>query len=204
MSSSIDTIIFDLGNVLLPFDWGIARKRMCARTGCSRREVEDYFVQTPFLAQLEIGQLTAQRFFEIVAPDLRFRGSQAEFDEIFSNIFTTDDAMLGLTQTLKGAYRRFVLSNTIPQHIEFAFTKYPVLRDFDGHILSYAVGLMKPDRRIYELTVQQYGIDVARAVFIDDLPANIAGARAIGLQAIHHKSFAKTRRELTRLGIPNI
>ena len=200
----IATVIFDLGNVLLPFDWGQARKRMSTATGCSRREVEDYFVKTPFLGQLEIGQLTAQQFFEIVARDLRFRGSRTEFDEILSNIFTIDDAMIRLTQALKGVYRRFILSNTIPQHIEYVFAKYPVLRDFDGHILSYEVGLMKPDRRIYERTVQQFGIVAERAVFIDDLPANIAGAQAIGLPAIQHKSFIKTRRELTRLGIPNI
>ena len=202
--SPIETVIFDLGNVLLPFDWGIARKRMCQRTGCSRRELEDFIVTTPFLGQLEIGQLTAQQFFEIVSRDLRFTGAQAEFDEIWSDIFTIDEAMVGLTQALKGSYRRFILSNTSPQHIEFVFAKYPVLRDFDGHILSYEVGLMKPDRRIYELALQRFGIIAERAVFIDDLPANVAGAREIGLAAIQHKSFQKTRRELTRLGIPNI
>jgi len=200
----VETIIFDLGNVLLPFDWGIARTRMCARTGCSRRELEDYFVTTPFLAQLEVGQLTAPQFFDVVARDLRFPGDRVEFDEIWSNIFTTDDKMLQLTQILKGTYRRFVLSNTLPQHIEFVFARYPVLRDFDGHILSYEVGLVKPDRRIFELTVQRFGLVAERTVFIDDLPANVAAARATGLQAIQHKSFQKTRRELTRLGIPNI
>ncbi|MEI8063119.1 MAG: HAD family phosphatase [Verrucomicrobiota bacterium] len=200
----VETVIFDLGNVLLPFDWGIARKRMCKCTSCSRRELEDYFVTTPFLTQLEVGQLTAQQFFEIVARDLRFTGTQVEFDEIFSNIFTLDDAMLRLSQMLKGSYRRFILSNTIPQHIEFVFARYPLLKDFDGHILSYAVGLMKPDRRIYELMVQRFGIVAERAVFIDDLPANVAAARAAGLHAIQHKSFRKTRRELTGLGIPNI
>ena len=200
----VETVIFDLGNVLLPFDWGIARKRMCKCTSCSRRELEDYFVTTPFLTQLEVGQLTAQQFFEIVARDLRFTGTQVEFDEIFSNIFTLDDAMLRLSQMLKGSYRRFILSNTIPQHIEFVFARYPLLKDFDGHILSYAVGLMKPDRRIYELLVQRFSIVAERAVFIDDLPANVAAARAVGLHAIQHKNFRKTRRELTGLGIPNI
>ena len=202
--NSLETVIFDLGNVLLPLDWGIARKRMCDRTGCSRRELEDFIVNTPFLGQLELGQLTAKQFFEIIARELRFTGTQAEFEQIWSDIFTIDDAMIGLTQKLKGAYRRFILSNTSPQHIEFVFAKYPVLRDFDGHILSYEVGLLKPDRRIYELALHRFGIAVESAVFIDDLPANVAGAREIGLAAIQHKSFQKTRRELTRLGIPNI
>jgi len=202
--NSLETVIFDLGNVLLPLDWGIARKRMCERTGCSRRELEAFIGNTPFLGQLELGQLTAKQFFEIVVRDLRFNGTQEEFEEIWSDIFTIDDAMIDLTQKLKGSYRRFILSNTSPQHIKFVFARYPVLRDFDGHILSYEVGLLKPDRRIYELALHRFGIAVERAVFIDDLPANIAGAREIGLAAIQHKSFQKTCRELTRLGIPNI
>ena len=202
--NSLETVIFDLGNVLLPLDWGIARKRMCDRTGCSRRELETFIVNTPFLEQLELGQLTAKQFFEIIARELRFTGTQAEFEQIWSDIFTIDDAMIDLTQKLKGSYRRFILSNTSPQHIEFVFARYPVLRDFDGHILSYEVGLLKPDRRIYELALHRFGIAVERAVFIDDLPANIAGAREVGLAAIQHKSFKKTCRELTRLGIPNI
>ena len=200
----IETIIFDLGNVLLQFDWGIARKRMCERTGCSRRELEDYFVATPFLTQLEVGQLTAQQFFETVAHDLHFTGSRAEFDEIFSNIFTMDDAMLQLSQTLKKNYRRYVLSNTIPQHIEFVFNRYPLLKDFDGHILSYEVGLMKPDRKIYELIMRRFDIIPEQAVFIDDLPANVEAARLTGLQAIPHKNFTETRRELTKLGVLSI
>lgn len=200
----IEAIIFDLGNVLLPFDWGIARKRMCERAGCSRRELEDYVITTPFLTQLELGQLSAIQFFDIVARDLRFPGSREEFDEIWSDIFKPEEAMIRLSQSLKGHYRRFVLSNTIPQHIDFVFARHPVFRDFDGHVFSYEAGLMKPDRRIYELTLQKFGIVAERAVFIDDLPANVEAARAIGLHAIQHKDFTKTRGELTKLGVAPI
>lgn len=202
--TTLETVIFDLGNVLLPFDWSIPGKRMSERTGCSRQELQNYITKTPFLGQLELGQLTAQQFFEIVARDLRFTGNRAEFDEIWSNIFTVDDAMVQLTQSLKGSYRRFILSNTLPQHIEFVFERYPVLQDFDGHILSYEVGLVKPDRRIYELTMQRFDIAAERAVFIDDLPANVESARTTGLKAIQHKSFKETCRELTKLGVLSI
>ena len=202
--SQIEAVIFDLGNVLLPFDWGIARKRMCERASCSRRELEDYIVTTPFLTQLELGQITAAQFFEIVSRDLRFPGSREEFDEIWSDIFKPDEEMIQLSQSLKGHYRRFVLSNTIPQHIDFVFNRYPVLRDFDGHVFSYKVGLMKPDRLIYESTLVKFGIVADRAVFIDDLPANVEAAREVGLSAICHKDFKKARRELTKLGVAPI
>ena len=115
-----------------------------------------------------------------------------------------DEAMLQLSQTLKKNYRRYVLSNTIPQHIEFVFNRYPLLKDFDGHILSYEVGLMKPDRKIYELITRRFDIIPEQAVFIDDLPANVEAARLTGLQAIPHKNFTETRRELTKLGVLSI
>jgi putative hydrolase of the HAD superfamily len=202
--SAIESVIFDLGNVLVPFDWGIARERMCQRAGCSRRELEDYIVTTPFLIQLELGQLTARQFFEIVARDLRFPGDYEEFAQIWSDIFKIDEAMVELTQRLKGRYRRFVLSNTIPMHIDFILAKWPVLRDFDGHVLSYEVGLMKPDRRIYEVLLRRVGTVATQAVFIDDLPANVEAAAALGLQAVRHRDFATTRAELTKLGVAGI
>ena len=105
---------------------------------------------------------------------------------------------------LKGKLPRIILSNTNALHMEYVFREFPVIRDFDGHILSHEVGLLKPDAAIYELALQRYGLPAAQTVFIDDLEANCAGARAVGLRVIQCKSADQVCRELTRLGIPNI
>ena len=199
--NSINTIIFDLGNVLLFFDWNITADRLCARTGRLRRELDDYIVTTPFVNQLCIGELSRERFFEIIARDLGFDGDYEEFSLIWSEIFDPNEPMIRLAASLKGRYRRFILSNTNAIHMDYVFAHYPFIHEFDGAILSQEVGLLKPDARIYQLALEKYGLDPARTVFVDDILANVDGARAVGLQAIHYQSIEQVRQELTKVGV---
>ena len=198
----IEAVVFDLGNVLLPFNWDLAIDRFCARVGCSRRELDDYIVTTPFVHQLETGALGKDQFFCRLARDFRFTGTYEEFAEIWSDIFTSSAPMLALAAALKGRLPRFILSNTNPIHIEFVFQRFPAIRDFDGHILSHEVGLLKPDPRIYEVTTRRFGLKPAQTVFIDDILANAEGARAAGWQAIHHQNPETTIAALANLGVP--
>ena len=78
------------------------------------------------------------------------------------------------------------------------------MREFDGLVLSHEVGLLKPDPRIYKLTLQRFGLRAECAVFIDDLLTNVEGARAMGLHGIHYKNPDQVRLELTKLGIAGI
>jgi HAD superfamily hydrolase (TIGR01509 family) len=71
-------------------------------------------------------------------------------------------------------------------------------------VLSYEVGLMKPDRRIYELTLRRFGLTAAQTVFVDDVLANVEGARAAGLHGIHYQNPEQVRQELTKLGVTPI
>jgi len=200
----ISAVVFDLGNVLLPFNWQIAADAFCARSRASRRELQDYFLTTAFVQQLESGQMTGPQFYRRLAADFEFAGSYEEFVSVWSDIFTADPAMLALAAQLKGRLPRYLLSNTNDIHINFIFAKFPAIRDFDGHVLSFEVGVMKPDRAIYDATVQRFQLDPARTVFIDDILANVEGARAAGWQGIHHRDAESTRAELTKLGLTGI
>ncbi len=202
--TAINAVVFDLGNVLLPFDWDIAADRFCARCGCDRRRLDDYIVTTPFVQQLALGQITPARFFETLAGNFRFTGTFAEFAELWSDIFTEDRDMTRLAATLRGHCRRFILSNTNAIHIEFIFSRFPFMRDFDGYVFSHEVGLEKPDPEIYRRLARQVGLTPARTVFIDDILANVEAARAEGWQGIHHQVAAQTRAELTKLGVAPI
>ena len=196
----IEAIVFDLGNVLLPFNWDLATNRFCAHVRCPRHRLDDYIVTTPFVHQLEIGELSADQFYRRVAADFGFGGSYAEFVEIWSDIFTASAPMLALAAGLKGRLPRYILSNTNPIHIAFVYQRFPAIRDFDGHILSHEVGLLKPDPQIYEITAQRFRLTPGQTVFIDDILANVEAARAAGWQGIHHQSPETTRAELTKLG----
>ncbi len=199
--SAIQAVVFDLGNVLLPFNWDAAADRFCARCGCRRRQLDDFIVTTPFVNHLALGKMTKEKFCQTLTTEFGFPGGYDEFAVLWSDIFTEDPAMIGLAAALKGRYRRFILSNTNAIHIEFIFSRFPFLHDFEGHIFSHEVGLEKPDPAIYAVTARKFGLTPARTVFIDDLLANIEAARAAGWHGIHHRSATPTRQELTKLGV---
>jgi putative hydrolase of the HAD superfamily len=202
--SGIDAVIFDLGNVLLFFDWEIAANRLCARTKRSRQELDHYIMTTPFVDQLCRGELTKQRFFEIVACDLGFDGSYQEFAVLWSDIFSPNEPMIALARQLKGLVTRVILSNTNAIHMDYVFGKFPIVREVEGLVLSHEVGLLKPDPRIYELALQRFGLRAGRTAFIDDIATNVEGARAAGLHGIHYQNPDQVRLELTNLGIAGV
>jgi len=200
----MEAIIFDLGNVLLPFEWDVAAERFCVRTGCTRRELDDYMVTTPLMSQLSLGEMTKEDFYRVISEEFGFDGSYEEFALLWSDIFTTDDEMVLLAEQLRGRYRRYILSNTNPIHTEFICARYPFVHGFDGMVLSHEVGLMKPDRRIYELAIERFALRPSETVFIDDILINVEAAEAAGLRGIHHRDADRTRQELTKLGISGI
>jgi 2-haloacid dehalogenase len=74
--------------------------------------------------------------------------------------------------------------------------RFPFLSWFEGIIVSGAEWLIKPDRAIYELLLQRYGVKPDRAVFIDDSEVNVIAAREVGLHAIRFRDSTTLRREL--------
>jgi putative hydrolase of the HAD superfamily len=202
--NGIDAIIFDLGNVLLAFDESRAVERLAARTGKTRQQIEEYARGTPHVTELALGKVTKLRFFRTVAKDLAFDGTYQEFALLWSDIFTPIEPMIALAESLKNRLPRLLLSNTNAIHMDYVFEHYPFLQDFDAHVLSHEVGLLKPDPAIFQHALRTSGLAAARTVFLDDIAANAEAARHAGMQAIHYKSPDQARAELTKLGVSPI
>lgn len=202
--TGVDAVIFDLGNVLISVNEPRAIDRFAARTGKPAAEIQAYFLTTAHATELALGKMTKRQFYRIVAGDFGFTGDYEEFALIWSDIFEPIPPMIELAQSMATRRPRLILSNTNVIHADFFLERYPWINEFDGVILSHEVGLLKPAAAIYELAVKQTGLPAGRVVFIDDLNANVHGARAAGLQAIHHQSSEQTRAELTKLGLLSI
>jgi putative hydrolase of the HAD superfamily len=202
--NGIDAVIFDLGNVLITVDEARAMERMAARTGKTRQQIEQYLVGTPHALELALGKLSKKQFFRSVAKDLGFDGTYDEFALIWSDVFTLIEPMIALAESLKTRVPRLVLSNTNAIHMDYIFQHYTFLNDFDAHVFSHEVGLLKPDAAIYEYALKKYGLAAERTVFLDDLSANVEGARRVGMQAIHYQNPDQARAELTKLGVSPI
>jgi 2-haloacid dehalogenase len=79
---------------------------------------------------------------------------------------------------------------------------YPFFDELDGVFISGEVGVAKPDPAIFGLFLERFGLTAEEIVFIDDSPANVAAARALGIESIRFDDAAQARRELVRLGFP--
>ena len=202
--NGIDAVIFDLGNVLLAFDSARASERLAARTGKSRQEIEMYGQSTPYVYELTLGRLSKKRFFHTVAKDLGFDGTYEEFALLWSDIFTPIEPMIALAESLKTRLPRLLLSNTNAIHTDFVLKRHPFLNDFDAHVFSYEVGLLKPDAAIYQHALRTYGLTAGRTVFLDDIAANAEAARRVGMIGIHYQNPDQARAELTKLGVSPI
>jgi epoxide hydrolase-like predicted phosphatase len=98
---------------------------------------------------------------------------------------------------LRPRYRTGILSNSFVGAREREQALYGFEDLCDVLVYSHEVGSMKPDARMYHAVCEQLGVDPAEAILLDDLPANVEGARAIGMRAITYVDTAQAITELT-------
>ena len=192
-----EIVVFDLGKVLVDFDYTIAVSRIARRSALSPVEVEQFFFHSPLLVDYESGRLTRREFFEQAQQATGFRGTITEFGDFFADIFAEIPPMLDLHAELrKCKVQTYIFSNTNDLAVEHIRRNFPFFKSFDGYIYSYEVGSMKPEAKIYESLERLAGRRGAEIIYLDDRPENVAGGAARGWRAILHETPEKTRAAL--------
>ena len=194
-------IVFDLGNVLVDFDYSIAARRITARSTQPPENLDAFLSSSPALIQFETGLITRQAFFEQVRNVAGFLGDIEEFGKMFADIFTEISPMIALHAKLRRrGFKTYIFSNTNDLAIEHIRRNFPFFQNFDGYILSYEVQAMKPDAPIYQALEQMTGKRGNEIIYIDDRAENIAGAVESGWRTILHESPEQTRAALKSFG----
>jgi FMN phosphatase YigB (HAD superfamily) len=192
-------IVFDLGKVLVDFDYGIAAGRIAARSNLSSDKIQPLIEQSRFIIDYESGRLTRQEFFERVCMMTGFSGAIEEFSEFFTAIFTPIQLMIDLHAELRQrGFKTYIFSNTNDLAIEHICRNFPFFQNFDGYIFSYEVGAMKPGAKIYEAMEATSGRRGAEIIYIDDRPENIETGNTRSWKTILHQSPQKSRAILQR------
>ncbi len=191
----VKAVVFDLGKVLVDFDYGIAARRLAENSSASAAEVRAVIDQTPLLFRYEGAEMTTQEFFTEVKARIGFRGGFEEFAAPFGDIFTELPEMIALHAELRArGVPTFILSNTNDIAIGHIRRRFPFFANFDGYVLSYECAALKPHARIYEITEQRTGCHGAEILFLDDKPENVEAAAQRGWQTICHTSAEESRR----------
>ena len=94
-----------------------------------------------------------------------------------------------------------LLSNTNDIHFRFIRKHYPVLRHFDDFVLSYEVGVMKPDAGIYAEALRRAGVPPSECFFVDDKQVNVDAARKAGIDAVRFEGRERLESQLSERGI---
>ena len=187
----IRAFLFDIGNVLLKFDFSLAIAQVAAES-----EVHDPLEVLARIDQIKVGyedgQIDRPAFLRSVFDVLRYRGTEAQFIRAWEEIFEPNEPMIALVEQLRGRYPLYLLSNTSDIHREYFLRRYPFFGCFDAGVFSYEVRVSKPNHAIYELAARQLGIEPAATFFIDDLLPNIEAARAFGFRAHHYHADRHT------------
>lgn len=193
-------IVFDLGKVLVDFDYSIATRKIAARSAKSPVEIADALLLSHFIIDYEAGRLTRAEFFQHVQKVTGFGGTLDEFGKYFADIFWPIPPMIELQAGLRRrGFRTFIFSNTNDLAVEHIRRNFPFFRNFDGYIYSYEVHALKPEAKIYEALERQTGRCGEEIIYLDDRPENMAAGAARGWRAILHEKPEKSSTALEKL-----
>jgi glucose-1-phosphatase len=203
---SIEALVFDIGNVIVLFDWQIFHNRIRADCPNLPTEAEKHFRELAI--RVEIGEITGEMFTEQAVRAIGFPGDQRTFLSIWNDIFSLNVPMERTVLALKERFPLFLLSNTSELHLTYLTQNWDIFRHFRDGVYSFRAKCAKPDPRIFETAIKQFGLKAENTVYVDDLAPNVDSASSLGFEAIRydltkHAEFEKRLVEFG-IGIPGL
>ncbi|HPT24923.1 MAG TPA: HAD family phosphatase [Bryobacteraceae bacterium] len=198
----IKTVIFDLGRVLVDFDFMRGYKTMSAMSGLDVEEVRRRFHSSGIANEFESGVITEREFEERTQRMLGTSIPHERFEEIWFSVFLPGTLMPeAVVEGIRRNHRTLLLSNTNAMHFRGLKQQYRILDHFDAYVLSHEVGAMKPQPAIYEAAIRAAGCQPGECFFTDDVAEYAEGARRHGIDAVQFTGAAQAMEELSRRGV---
>jgi putative hydrolase of the HAD superfamily len=173
------TFLFDIGRVLLDFDFESSLSRLLPADCPDPRERLERLLERK--DEFESGAVDPDAYVKWALGVLGSKATADEFRHAWQRIFTPNEPMWQNVRKLSSAGHRLILfSNTNAIHCPWVFDEYPEFALFDEAVLSFEVGAIKPHPPIYQHAVDVHDLDPASTLYIDDLPDNIATGREFG------------------------
>ena len=195
-------VVFDIGNVLLDFDYRKTAASIQSRCKVPSADLYKIITGPNLFNDFESGRITGAHYFAQIQKLSGYCGSQAEFTEPFGDIFTEVPEMIAFNERLRArGIPTYILSNTNEFSIAWIRKRYPFFANFTDYIFSHEHNCMKPGARIYEVVEEKSGLRGPALFYMDDREENIAAAVARGWQAVHHTTPARTLEIAEKLGL---
>lgn len=203
MSKHIETVVFDLGAVLIKWD-----PRNLYRKIFSDESEMEYFLENICTFDWNELQDAGRTIAEANAILIEKFPTHQKNIEAFYGRWTEmlDGAIEGTVEILKEIkasekYQLLILSNWSAETFPFAVERFDFLKLFDGKIISGQYGLKKPDPKIYHLLEEKFPMKFKSSIFIDDSQRNVDAGNALGLHSILFENPKRLRADLKKLGV---
>jgi putative hydrolase of the HAD superfamily len=186
----IEAILFDLGKVLLDFDFETGVQALHKACSISRDRLEEVLWDENWIRRYERGEISTGEFHAYLRETADLSMDLEGFCRTWSSVFLPELLVSeDLLRALRKRYPLILVSNTNEAHIEFVRANYRVLDYFDYHVLSYEIGSLKPDRKVFEHAIAAAGHPPQALFYTDDREENIQAARQLGMR-VHQFSTA--------------
>ncbi len=194
MSADIELVAFDLGNVLCTVDETTASKKISALCDKPWEEVYGIVFSQIRKLQFESGEMTFTEHALRAISNLGIDMPLDEFTDLYDSALIPAESMFSLVESLAETHRLALVSNTSEPHWKSAERFLPFSSSLDPVIVSYEVGVMKPEPSFYDVLIQHSAVAARNILFIDDLAANIEGAETAGM--IGHRFRSQSHLEI--------
>lgn len=195
-----NTVVFDLGNVLVRWNPRLLYEQLIPDTGELERFFDTVITHDWIRAQDE-GRPFAEGTALLVREFPHYESEIRAFWERWSEMVPgpIEGTVMILEELRERRTPLYALTNWSHETFPIARPRFPFFDWFDGIVVSGEVRLVKPDARIYRHLLESYGLAAEDCVFIDDSAANVRGAEAVGITGLHFTSPGQLRRDLTAL-----
>lgn len=200
-NSKYKNVIFDLGGVLV--NW--SPKQIIADIFRDKEYMSFELWKELFASDLfqgiDRGTLTLSDLYNEMPEKYDKKQFKFFFDNLHEHLFILKSGLKIFDHIKSLGYKTYVLSNFGKEMFEKVEPSFDFLKSFDGAIMSYKVKAIKPESEIYKILLNTYSLNPLECIFIDDLQANIDGAKAMGIDGIVCKDHEYVWQELERLNV---
>ncbi len=187
LSSPAKALVFDIGGVVIDFDFDRVFARWADDSKRSIEEIQSRFSFDHAFEAFERGEIDAKDYFNSLRASLGIDISDRQFEDGWNLVYIGE--IDGMAELLEFAGQRlpiYALTNSNAVHKKVWSTRFwKILSRFRTVFNSSDIGSRKPDPDVFHFIADATGVDLHQMVFYDDLVENIAGAEAVGMNTVH-------------------
>lgn len=204
----IKLFVFDLGNVIVPFEHRQIVVKLLKKTrGKIVSSPHEFFsflfdAENGLVNLYDEGRISSLEFFVTLRDRYGLEMDFEEFKTIWNTIFWANPDVDEAIGFLKGkGFPIFLLSNTNELHFSYILKNFPIIHTLDEWILSFEVGAKKPQKRIFDVVLQKMDVNAGEVFFVDDISENVEAAKSYGFQGMVYKDAAGLWEGLRKSGV---